>query len=104
MKLQEAKNMIPRLLQVFEPERSKKIFQFQEFIWNYHPNPSEEELCEILDDLAMDLDLYEPNPEWRKECPGCYYGEEKLIENIKEALRSIEALEMKNQNIQNKKD
>lgn len=78
MTLQEAKDMVPRLMPVLEPERSKKIYQFQEFIWNYHPHESEEALCDILDDLAMDLDLYEPNSEWRKQCPDCYYGVQAL--------------------------
>ena len=104
MTLQEAKNMIPAILKVSESERFKIISDFQKFIWNYKSSDDENDLSDILWCLAYDLDFYEPNPEWRKECPGCYYGEEKLIENIKEALQSIEALEMKNPNVQNKKD
>ena len=99
MTLQEAKDMVPIFLEMSEPERSKIFFRFQDFIWHYNPTKSEEDLCEILNELAVCLDDYEPNPEWRKDCPGHYYGEEKLIENIQEALQAIEALEMKNKNI-----
>ena len=103
MTSQEAKKNISILLEIVEPERSKKISEFQKFITK---DPSIEEmdndLYDILLDLAWDLDFYEPNPEWRKECN--LDGEEKLIENIKEALQAIEALEMKNPNVQNKKD
>ncbi|WP_243018432.1 MULTISPECIES: hypothetical protein [Candidatus Cardinium] len=96
-KIQDAKNLVLKLLTLSNPDRSRMISMFQKFISKYQPSKPEEELCEILDGLAMDLDYYEPNPEWRQECPGCYYDEEGLITNIQEALQAIEALENKNE-------
>ena len=104
MKIQEAKKMVAILLKNSEPERSKRICDFQNFICNYRPDEPEEALYDILYNLAWDLDFYEPNPKWRQECPGCYYGEEKLVENIQEALEAINLWEIKNQNEQKDKD
>ena len=63
------------------------ITKFQEIIWN------EELDCtaaqeEILGDLAYNLDFYVTNSESRKEDPS-YYGEDKAIKKIKDALSKI---------------
>ncbi len=100
---QEAKGMLIKLLETSEPETTKKVYAFQDFIWHHEPDETEEDLCEILDDLALDLDDYEPNSEVRKECRS-FYGEEKLIQNIQEALEAINLWEIKNQNEQKDQD
>lgn len=103
MTLQEVKEMIVQLLISSEPERSKKISTFQQLIWKDKSIDFEEDLYEILHNLAVDLNYYVPNPEWRKE-DSSYYDEQGLITNIEEALQAIELLEIKNQNEQKDKD
>jgi len=71
-------------------QRKELIDDFQKKIWeqqNYYT--SNEVINSILSELAYDLDFYEPNEEWRKEDPS-YYGEERLEQEIKDALRKIE--------------
>lgn len=40
---------------------------------------------EVLEDLAYNLDLFEPNEEWRRQDPS-YYGPERAVEEIRGAL------------------
>jgi hypothetical protein len=63
--------------------RKQLIKEFQELIW------SDDKADEILSELALDLDYYEPNEEWRKQDPS-YYGDDRLEEEIKSALKRIE--------------
>ena len=63
--------------------RMQLIREFQELIWN------DDNANEILSELALDLDYYEPNEEWRKQDPS-YYGDDRLEEEIKLAIRKLE--------------
>jgi hypothetical protein len=73
------------------------ISKFQNEIWNKNERDKETDvdegngISEILSELAIDLDYYEPNTEWRKEDPS-YYGDEKLEEEIRSALNKIDKL------------
>lgn len=64
-------------------DRRRLISEFQELIWN------NENLNEILSELAYDLDFYEPNEEWRKEAPS-YYGDDRLEVVIKTAIQKLQ--------------
>ncbi len=70
--------------------RLEKISEFQRIIWNSDFKCSELQE-EILGDLALDLDYYEPNPIWRAEDPS-YYGEKRLFEEINSALEGLNKL------------
>jgi len=70
--------------------RESIIKDFQNTIWN-EESVADDELDEILSDLAMDLDFYEPNPEYRKE-HFSYYGDEKLDDLLMKMIVIIEHL------------
>ncbi len=102
MTLQEAKKIITKIRDSPEYERSKVILEFEKLVSGGKFDISHA-LYEILDDLVETLAYYVSNPEWRKK-DRSFYGEEKLVQNIQGALQAIEALEIKNQNLQNEKD
>lgn len=102
MTLKEIKTMIEQLLVYSEPERSKKISAFQQLIWRDQSINLKEDLYDILYELAVDLDYYEPNPAWRQEDIS-FYGEDKLVQHIQEALEAINLWEIKNKNEQKDK-
>jgi hypothetical protein len=58
---------------------------FQEIVWDADEPLGSEEVERILNDLAYDLDYYEPNPEWRREVPS-FYGDERFEEEVRSAL------------------
>ena len=47
-----------------------------------------ERAWEILGDLALDLEYYEPNPEWRREDKS-FYGDERAVAEIRAALERL---------------
>jgi hypothetical protein len=72
-------------------ERATLISEFQNLVWSergkrYGTNA---EIDEILNNLAYDLDFYEPNATWRKESPS-YYGDVRLEQEIRSALQKLE--------------
>lgn len=72
-------------------ERITKVKEFQRLVWEAEENeiqPSERWLWDIFDDLAADLEYYEPNEVWRKESP-LFFGDEKVRQLIEEALSRI---------------
>lgn len=75
-------------------KKKKMISEFQNEIWNNNILIEEDEISEILSELAIDLDYYEPNPEWRRE-DYSYFGDEKLEWKIKEAISKIDKLRNK---------
>lgn len=81
-----------QLLQVVldaeQPIKQKLIKEFQDEVWN-DESIQDENLNEILSELAYDLDFYEPNEEWRKEDLS-YYGNDRLEEVIKTAIQKLQ--------------
>lgn len=63
--------------------RVRHICEFQQSVWN------DENASELLSELALDLDYYEPNEELRKEDPS-YYGDERLEQEIRSVIRKIQ--------------
>jgi hypothetical protein len=45
---------------------------------------------DVMSQLALDLDYYESDPEWRRE-DASYYGDERLTEEIREAMGKLHA-------------
>jgi len=70
------------------PIKQKLIRDFQDEVWN-DESIQDENLNEILSELAYDLDFYEPNVEWRKEAPS-YYGDDRLEVVIKNAIQKLQ--------------
>ncbi len=70
-------------------QRYSLIKKFQERIWNDDKYSNNKMVNEVLKDLAYDLDFYEPDDNLRKESAS-YYGDARLEEEIKAALRKIE--------------
>lgn len=65
-------------------ERIEHIRSIQNLIWN-DESIEDENINNILTDIAHVLDFYEPNEERRKE-DSSYYGDEKLNEEIDSML------------------
>lgn len=69
-------------------KRTQLIKEFQENIWNGPGYSEDEEVNEILSELAYDLDFYEPNEALRMEDLS-YYGEERLTREVRTALQKL---------------
>jgi hypothetical protein len=67
--------------------RLNAIKEFQNTVWDDN-SIDDENINDILTDIAYILDFYEPNEEWRKEDPG-YYGDDKLEEVLKIAIQKL---------------
>ncbi len=82
------KELLREALSTSKDVRIKAIKEFQNIVWN-DTSIQDEELNDILTDTAYVLDFYEPNEEWRREAPN-YYGDERLVEEIRLALQKLE--------------
>jgi hypothetical protein len=71
--------------------RSETIKEAQSLVWDLRKVSMNAEVYDVLADLAYDLDFFEPNQEMRKEDPS-FYGEERLEEEIRVALRKLARL------------
>jgi hypothetical protein len=68
-------------------ERINHIRKFQEIVWN-DKSVEDESLNNFLSTLAYDFDFYEPNKAIKNEDLS-YYGDERLIEEIKMGLEKL---------------
>ena len=71
-------------------ERVSAIKAFQDYVWDKStliPGATDAQ-WDILDELAYDLDFYEPNPDYRIEDPS-FYDDQRLEIEIGEALRKL---------------
>jgi hypothetical protein len=68
-------------------KRKELIDRFQELVW-HGPAAAGDEAGEVFADLAYDLDFYAEDRESRSEDPS-YYGDQRLEEEIREALRKL---------------
>ena len=89
-KIREIQALLNRIEFTYAAERLLIIHQLQEKIWD-EPGVENEELHSLLDDLASDLNFYEPVERDRDESLG-YYGDERLLGLIAAMQNNIEAL------------
>ena len=82
-------NFLRSILEAPFPLRAELVKVFQNAIWN-DESILDEDLNEILSELAYDLDFYEPNEEWKKESIN-YYGNDHLNELLKQGIEQIES-------------
>lgn len=70
--------------------RNAAIEQFQTIVWEWQTPPIDigQQAYDILADLAVDLDYFEPDP-FRRVESASYYGDERLEEEIRTALRRL---------------
>ncbi|AWG24522.1 hypothetical protein [Flavobacterium kingsejongi] len=88
MLLEKLKEILCKALLMSGNERVLHIKEFQNIVWD-DSSIEEDELNDILTDIAYLLDFYEPNEIWRKQSPN-YYGDEKLEDILKKAIEKIE--------------
>jgi hypothetical protein len=69
-------------------ERQRLIGEFQHHIWESKHTDQNSKEWKIYSDLALDLEYFEPDSKLRVE-DYSFYGEEKLIELIQEALSNL---------------
>lgn len=75
-----------------EENKIEFIKKFQNQVWESKESSPE---YEILRELAYDLDYYEPDPNLRHDDPA-YYGEDKLLKEVKFALSRLYVIRNKN--------
>ena len=88
MILEELKILLYKIQSVYDSHRERYIKEFQEKVWN-DETIQNEEINEMLTEIAYDLDFYDPNKEKRKEFHG-YYGSDRLSDEIKSAIDRLE--------------
>jgi hypothetical protein len=71
-------------------ERPATIRAFQHGVWDHDPQP-DDEVWAVLNDLAYDLDFYEPDVTVRREDPSLF-GNERAEAEIRQALRKVALL------------
>ena len=89
LQLKEIATMLNKIERTYASERSKIIGQLQNKIWD-EPVLQNEELY-FLQDLAGDLNFYEPVEKDRDASLG-YYDDDRLLELTSAALKKIELL------------
>jgi len=90
MTLQEIIEQLHAILSEKDNEtRGKLVTKFDDLIFMSDDLEVSEEVEDVLLDLAHDLEYYEADPEERDESS---YGEERLGQEINEALQKIEDL------------
>ena len=89
VQLKEAVILLHKIERTYASDRSETIGQLQNKIWD-EPALQTEELY-FLQDLAGDLNFYEPIEKDRDESLG-YYDNEKLLELTAAALEKIKPL------------
>jgi hypothetical protein len=89
LQLKEVVIMLNKIERTYASERSKTIGQLQNKIWD-EPELQNEELY-FLQDLAGDLNFYEPIEKDRDATLG-YYGNDRLLELTAAALNKIKSL------------
>ena len=87
--LKEVLALLNKIERTYASERSKTIGQLQNKIWD-EPRLQNEELY-FLQDLASDLNFYEPIERDRDAALG-YYDDNGLLELTGTALQKIESL------------
>ena len=87
--LQEVTALLNKIERKYASERSKTISELQNKIWD-EPGLQNEELY-FLQDLAGDLNFYEPVERDRDTALG-YYDDDRLLELTGAAIKKIESL------------
>jgi len=86
--LKQVVTMLNKIERTYASERSKMISQLQNKIWDEFELQNEE--LYFLQDLAGDLNFYEPMEKDRDATLG-YYDDDRLLELTSTALKKIEA-------------
>lgn len=80
-------------------ERLRKVREFQAIVWDTaseHIPPAEHSLWSIFDEIAHDLDYYEPDDALRKEDP-VFYGDDRVQQLLQQALARIASVRALNE-------
>lgn len=77
------------ILRATGSEREELVSRVQKVILNDTDLVLDAEAEGILVDLAVNMDYYEPNPEWRRHDPS-YFDDARLEEYVKVGIRDIE--------------
>ena len=92
--LQNIQTLLTRIYRTYAAQRAELITVLQNKIWD-EPETEDKELNYLLTTLAGDLNFYEPIERERDEALG-YYGDEKIMQLINDALLQIENYLAKN--------
>ena len=70
--------------------RINKVKEFQNIVWTDHTIDNED-INDVISEIAYDLDFYEPNEVWRQEDIS-FYGDTELDRIVKSAIVKIDKL------------
>jgi len=87
--LVEIIDLLNQILEARGTVRATLIEKFQSEIWS-DESMEESTIDGIVNDLAYDLDYYEPNEEWRKQ-DASFYGDRRLEEMLKKEIIKLKA-------------
>ncbi len=76
---------------VSDNNKLELMASFQQRIWHGEAFSLDERINSLLQDLAYDLDYYEPNENFRIECAS-YYGDAKLKVELLAVIEKIKVL------------
>ena len=79
-----------KILVSWGSSRAELVSQFQQEIWNNQESDDNPEY-QILNDLAYDLDYYEPRPGLRLEDKS-FFGDDILQERMNEAIEKLKRI------------
>lgn len=83
------KEVLEQIIKSEGPERERLIKEFQQQVWDREEGSSIP-TSEILEQLAHDLDFYEPDENVRRE-DSSFYGDERLETEILDALERLKS-------------
>lgn len=72
-------------------QREQHIREFQSIIWKSPEKNEENPVSSMLDDLAYDLDYYEPSPKRRRQSH-VFFGDDDLEKMIKARMVQLKGL------------
>jgi hypothetical protein len=91
-KIEQIKDLLYKVQRTYAHEQAEYIRELQNKIWD-ETNDLNDDLQEILSDLAYNLNFYERDERYRDEDLG-YYGDDKLSRIVDEAINKIETLKI----------
>lgn len=80
------------LLKALKDKKNRRrwIVEFQRVVWNTPEKPDDHPAWEVLGDLAVDLDYYEPR-RWARRQSASFYGDEEAEIVLRAGLRKLRA-------------
>lgn len=86
--------LVARLREILRHDKVplEQVRAFQEALWESPDTDDDQVRWDLLVELATDFEYYVPSPDLRREHP-TYFGDERLVEEIRSTLEKLEQAE-----------